>query len=104
MTESRHRRRYWRVFMSLGARLRLFVPYLVFVISWAAVIYMVSRLFHSELSQAIASGETVSAEEITRLHQLGERLIQIVSIGLIGSGVLCFVFWMQFSHGVFGPM
>lgn len=104
MAESQKRRRFYRVFSDFSARLRLFVPYLGFMAAWWLIILAIGALFHHSLTHVLNPDGTVSAQDLAKLHKLGQHMMDILIVGIGVTTALCFAFWLQFSHGVFGPM
>jgi nitrate/nitrite-specific signal transduction histidine kinase len=104
MSEKNWRRRYYRIFIQPRAQFKLFAPFFVFMASWTAVILLVSYVFKGMLDQVSGPAQSLSADQITKLQVLSHVMFKTVVWGSFAAVALSFLFWLSFSHSVFGPI
>jgi hypothetical protein len=104
MTKTPWRRRYHRIFIQPRAQLRLFAPFFVFMLAWTAVVVIIAWAFHGMLEQVSGPEQSLTADQIAKLQILNRKMFQVVMYGSLTAIVSSFLFWLKFSHNVFGPI
>jgi len=104
MAGKQWRRRYWRLLIEPRAQFKLFAPFFGFMLAWTAVIMTLAWVFHGMIDQLSAPAATLTPDQIAKLQVLNKRMFQVVMWGSGSAIGVSFLFWLGFSHSVFGPM
>ena len=90
------------LFVEPGALIRLSIPFLTMVIVFTGFMFVI----YLELANALKRAQEASANSAA-ISALQETFSQIVLAGSVGLGVLylvCFGYWIVYSHRIFGPV